>query len=274
MKPSAVALPKTMPDELQPMPEVPPTIPNPSVAEPTLLERGPIAPLWHTLLVVAVLVTFSFLGSSPQKQAGAAGPYGRIILYGGTFLFEFVIVLVIWLGIRRRGVTIRELIGGRWTSVESFLLDIALAIGFLVLANAILIPIRMALGTLDLRHADKQLEETKRMLGHLIPRSKIEAGMFVVLAVAAGLFEEIIFRGYLQRQFGALARSAYLGIAASAVVFGLSHAYQGARMMVVIAAYGAMFGLMAHLRRSLRPGMMAHAVQDAAAGIVLYFIAR
>ncbi len=31
---------------------------------------------------------------------------------------------------------------------------------------------------------------------------------------------------------------------------------------------------MAHLRRSLRPGMMAHAGQDALSGIVLYFLAR
>lgn len=256
-------------------PSAPPPSPTeaPFPPEPQA-QKNLIAPLWHTLLIVAILVVFSFLGASPQKQAGASGPYGRLILYGGTFLFELVIVLVIWLGIRRRGVTMRELVGGRWTTVESFLLDIALAVGFLVIANLILIPIRMALGTLDLRHADKQLEETKRMLGHMIPRSGLEATMFAVLAIAAGLFEEIIFRGYLQRQFGAVARNAALGISASAIVFGLSHAYQGARMMVVIAVYGAMFGVMAHLRRSLRPGMMAHATQDAFAGIVLYFISR
>ncbi|HET9282914.1 MAG TPA: CPBP family intramembrane glutamic endopeptidase [Candidatus Angelobacter sp.] len=254
---------------------------------------------------MAVLVTFSFLGASPQKEA-ASGPYARFIVYGGTFLFELIIVLVIWFGIRSRGVSMRELIGGRWASVESFLLDIALAIGFILVANLILIPLRMALGTLDLHHANKQLEETKRMLGHLIPRSKIEAAFFVVLSAAAGLFEEIIFRGYLQRQFGALAhsayvgylqrlfeplarnayvgylqrlfrplaRSAYVGIIASGIVFGLSHAYQGIRMMVVIAVYGSLFGIMTHLRRSLRPGMIAHAGQDALSGIALYLLSR
>src|SRR5262245_55272683 len=116
----------------QPTPETPLAPPVEAAAQPAPAQQGPIAPLWHTLLIVAVLVGFSFLGASPQKQAGAAGPYGRIILYGGTFAFELVIVLAIWLGIRRRGVTMRELIGGRWTTVESFLLDIALAVGFLV----------------------------------------------------------------------------------------------------------------------------------------------
>jgi len=70
------------------------------------------------------------------------------------------------------------------------------------------------------------------------------------------------------------ARTYVQGCNASGIVFGLSHGYQGWRMMVVIAVYGAMFGVMAHLRRSLRPGMMAHATQDAVAGVLLYFIAR
>jgi uncharacterized protein len=258
----------------QPTPDAPLPVSVEAAPQPaTTPQQSPIAPIWHTILVVAVLVTFSFLGASPQKEA-ASGPYARFIVYGGTFLFELIIVLVIWFGIRSRGVSMRELIGGRWASVESFLLDIALAIGFILVANLILIPLRMALGTLDLHHANKQLEETKRMLGHLIPRSKIEAAFFVVLSAAAGLFEEIIFRGYLQRQFGTLARSAYVGIIASGIVFGLSHAYQGIRMMVVIAVYGSLFGIMTHLRRSLRPGMIAHAGQDALSGIALYLLSR
>jgi membrane protease YdiL (CAAX protease family) len=166
------------------------------------------------------------------------------------------------------------LIGGRWPTVESFLLDVALAIGFLIAANVVLFGVRVALGTLDLHDLNKQLEETKRILGPLIPHSSIEAGLFVVLSVAAGLFEEIIFRGYLQRQFAAMARNAYIGILASAVFFGLAHAYQGGRMMIVIGVYGAMFGLLAHLRKSLRPGMMAHAAQDAFAGIALFRLLR
>ncbi|MGC2697370.1 MAG: type II CAAX endopeptidase family protein [Candidatus Angelobacter sp.] len=264
-----------MSDELQSMPDVPsPTSPETTITPaPAQAKNNLIAPLWHTLLIVAILLTFSFLGSSPQTQAGT-GPYARIIVYSGTFLFELIVVLLIWFWIRRSGLSMRELIGGRWTTPESFLLDIGIAVGFLIAANAVLVGLRVALGTLDLHNMDKQLGETKRMLGHLIPRSKIEAGLFVVLSVAAGLFEEIIFRGYLQRQFGAITRSAYAGIIASAAIFGLSHAYQGGRMMIVIGVYGALFGLLAHLRKSLRPGMMAHATQDAFAGIALFFLAR
>lgn len=259
--------------ESQSMPDAPLPSPAETDMQPVPPKSSLVAPIWHTVMIVTILVTFSFLGSSPQKQM-STGPYARFVLYGGTFLFELIVVLLIWFWMRRSGHTMRDLISGRWSTVESFLLDVGLAIGFLVVANAILIPIRIALGTLDLHHPDKQMEEVKRMLGHLIPRSTLEAGLFVVLAVAAGLFEEIIFRGYLQRQFIAITRNAYIGIVASAIVFGLSHGYQGGRMMIVIGAYGAMFGILAHLRKSLRPGMMAHATQDAFAGIALYFLAR
>ena len=227
-------------------------------------------------MIVAILLVFSFAGASPQKQAGT-GPYARVVLYGGTFLFELIVVLLIWFWIRRSGSSMRDLIGGRWPTVESFLLDFALAIGFLIVADCLLAGIRIALGTVDL-HAmhdlAKQKEDIKKVVGELIPRNYMELGLFILLSASAGVFEEIIFRGYLQRQFGALMHSAYAGILCSAAIFGLSHAYQGGRMMIAIGIYGAMFGLLVHLRKSLRPAMMAHAIQDAGSGIGLFFLMR
>jgi len=44
--------------------------------------------------------------------------------------------------------------------------------------------------------------------------------------------------------------------------------------MFLIFIYGAMFGLLAMWRKSLRPGMMAHAWHDAFQGIVLFIAAR
>jgi hypothetical protein len=45
-------------------------------------------------------------------------------------------------------------------------------------------------------------------------------------------------------------------------------------MMVVIGVYGSFFGILAHFRKSLRPGMMAHAFQDALSGLALFFFSR
>jgi membrane protease YdiL (CAAX protease family) len=53
------------------------------------------------------------------------------------------------------------------------------------------------------------------------------------------------------------------------VVFGASHGYEGFARMVLIAIYGFMFGLLAWWRKSLRPGMIAHAWHDGLSGAVL-----
>jgi len=232
-----------------------------------------IAPWWHLLLVLALLFGNSFFGSTGGKSL-ITGPYARLIVYGATFFFELMIVALIWGAIVRRGVTMRELIGGRWDTVESFLLDVAIAVAFFIVAQAILIGLRVALGTLDLHDMNHQAAETKKMLAPLIPKTWLEASFFLVLAIGAGLFEEIIFRGYLQRQFAALSRNVWIGILLAAVAFGLGHGYQGNRMMIVIGVYGALFGILVYLRKSLRPGMMAHAFQDAFSGLALFFLTK
>jgi uncharacterized protein len=252
----------------QPTPEVPPSLSEPLVAPVAPAQPALIAPLWHTLLVSGLILGNSFLGSS--KVGAVHGSGSRIVLYGGTFVTQLILILLIWFGIHLRGVRMRDLIGGRWKTVEAFLLDVALAVGFWITSLLLLFGIRVALGTIDLHNMQKSVDDTVRILGPMAPHTYLEAGLFVVLSVSAGLFEEIIFRGYLQKQLAVLGRNAIIGIAGSGILFGLAHGYQGTRMMIVIGIYGIFFGILAHLRKSLRPGMMAHAFQDSIAGIGLF----
>jgi uncharacterized protein len=247
-----------------------PTHPEAAVIENAAIPQ-PIAPAWHTLLITALIIGNSLVGSS--RVVNKTGNQSRFLIYGGTLIVELVLLLLVWLGIRRR-MSMRELIGGKWKSVEDFLLDIAVAAIFFVVATGVNVGTRMALGVLQLHNFSQQASEIKRTLGPLIPQSAAELTFFIVLAVAAGLIEEILFRGYLQRQIGLLARHVWVGIVASAAVFGLAHGYQGWRNMIVIGVYGALFGILAQLRKSLRPGMMAHAFQDAYSGIALFFFTR
>jgi hypothetical protein len=262
-----------MSHDLQPVPEFPSSVPGPPpIDAPTPANLSLIAPLWHTALIVILILANSFGGSS--KLSAVHGSAARIVLYAGTFITQMVLILIIWFGIRRRGVRMRDLIGGRWKTVEEFLLDVVLATVFLVVADLVLFGLRIAVGSIDLHNLKKTLDDTLKMLGPLAPHTYLEAGLFVLLSVFAGLFEEIIFRGYLQRQFAALAKSALAGILISGAIFGLAHGYQGPRMMFVLAVYGTFFGALAHFRKSLRPGMMAHAMQDSLAGITLFRLVR
>jgi membrane protease YdiL (CAAX protease family) len=85
--------------------------------------------------------------------------------------------------------------------------------------------------------------------------------------MSAGISEEIAFRGYFQRQFGALTGSKWAAVCLQAVLFGMGHGYQGVQAMVKIALFGALFGTLAIWRGSLRPGIMAHALGDILSGI-------
>jgi uncharacterized protein len=258
----------------QQIPEIPSATAVAPVSVPAEIKPAPIAPVWHTLLITAIILGNSFLGSSKLQGVGNGAHGSRLLLYAGTFVTELVLFLLIWFGIRLRGVRMRDLISGSWKTVESFLLDVGLAVGFLVFSLLLLFGLRIALGLIDIHNIAKSQQETMKVLGSLAPHSYVEAGFWLVLAVSAGLFEEIIFRGYLQRQFQGLSNNAVVAIVGSGIIFGLAHGYQGGRNMVVIAVFGVFFGILAYFRKSLRPGMIAHGLQDSIAGIALFLIVK
>jgi hypothetical protein len=92
--------------------------------------------------------------------------------------------------------------------------------------------------------------------------------LWVALSITAGICEEAVYRGYMQKQFMALTRSVPAGIVLSAAAFGAAHSYQGFARASLIGVMGAMGGILAYWCRSVRPGMIAHALQDVLGGLV------
>ena len=150
-----------------------------------------------------------------------------------------------------------DLVGGSWSRPVYVLRDIGLAIGFLLVAAVVL----NAVGFL-LKAAPN------RALTSMLPQSAVEVIVYLLLVVTVGFCEELIFRGYLQRQFTALTRSATGGMVLQGILFGASHGYQGWKYMLLISVFGMMFGMLALWRRSLRPGMIAHFLQDGVSGLL------
>ena len=110
-------------------------------------------------------------------------------------------------------------------------------------------------------------------LGHaasiqtFLPRRAGEILLWVGVSVSAGVCEELVFRGYFQRQFEVFTRSRWIALFLQAALFGISHGYQGLEACVKIAIFGAFYGLLALWRGSLRPGMIAHGGSDILSGI-------
>jgi membrane protease YdiL (CAAX protease family) len=221
----------------------------------------PLAPLWHTCLLVAVLLLSSLAGLQGHRPLSRGGKLPQYIL---GMIWEWILTGFVWLGIRKR-VRLRQVIGARWRNAEDFFLDVIIAGAFWLVAALVLAG---GAKLMHLDHGDK-LDTMRRQLGFLIPDTRLELAVWFLLSTTAGFCEELIFRGYLQLQFAALTRSMFAGALISAVVFGASHGYEGAPRMILIGIFGLMFGLLAWWRKSLVPGMIAHAWHDAFSGAIL-----
>ena len=217
----------------------------------------PVGSVWHTVILVLFLLSLALLQYRPQLQARVTPLPHLVTVYVATIVYEWILVGYVWLfGLRRRGVRISELVGGRWHTSVDFFIDFGIALGFWAV-------VLVVLGLLSyLLHFSG--EEAAQFL---LPRTPLEMAVFLVLACCAGFCEELVFRGYLQRQFFAWTGNLVAGVVLQAIVFGAAHVYQGLKAVLVISVYGAMFGTLAALRKSLRPGMIQHAGQDTVSGL-------
>lgn len=245
---------------------------DPVTTQPVASDRKLLAPVWHTIVLIVIMLANSYWTASslPKFASQHTSALAHIVSYLLTVAFEIFLLVVVWFGLRLRQVRMRDLIGGRWSSVEDFLIDVGIAFGFWVVALLTLTGLGFLLGLTKA----PQVSEAKKLIDALAPQSWQALAIFVLLSTVAGLIEEVIFRGYLQRQFGALTGNIYIGVVISAIIFGASHGYEGWQRMILIAVFGSMFGLLALWTKSLRPGMMAHAWHDSFSGIGLYLVKR
>lgn len=191
-----------------------------------------------------------------MSPVGGISGYGRLANYATVFVWEWLTVGFIAWGIRGRGHTMSRLIGGNWPGAAAFFRDLGISILFLLGSAAILGMVQFALKT-----------KPNEAVRNLVPQTPVEMVVWIGLAATAGFCEESIFRGYLQQQLGRMTRNAPAGLVLQSVVFGMCHGYQGWKPMITIAVFGALFGLLAMQMKSLRPGMLAHFIQDGVSGL-------
>jgi CAAX protease family protein len=180
----------------------------------------------------------------------------RIRLYESTMVFEWLLLGFVLLGVWLQGASPLEVLGERWRSIQQFLRDAGIGLLFLLVT---IIFTSMVGG-----HGGKDDATTH----FLLPQGRTEMLFWIAVSVTAGICEEAVYRGYLQKQFIALTKSVPAGIVLSGLLFGAAHSYQGFTKASVIGVMGAAGGILAYWRRSVRPGMIAHALQDILGGFV------
>ncbi|MGC1620805.1 MAG: CPBP family intramembrane glutamic endopeptidase [Candidatus Acidiferrum sp.] len=239
------------------------TEPFPETGSASPIRRfEPVAGALHTFFLIFIMAAVAVAGYFSIHRAGAVHHPNRLLFYLTTMVWEWLMFGYIYWGLRRRGKSFRDIAGERWKSASDFFRDFGIAFGFWIAAILILSVVASLLRA-------KGMAEAARLLA---PQGILESILWVVLAITAGICEETIFRGYLQRQFVAWTHSAPVGVILSAVLFGAGHIYQGGKATVVIGVYGLMFGILAEVRQNLRPGMMTHAWHDAITGLIIRFV--
>jgi membrane protease YdiL (CAAX protease family) len=242
----------------------------------------PFAPVWHTVVLIGGIVALSVGGSSQLHHVSS-----RLLTYGTTAALELVMLGWVALGLRLRKIPFRSLFGATTRGIRGIALDLGIACIFwigslMILASigAVWVGAEYAVAHRhSTAHAGQPMEpnsaekQNVRILEQLAPASGVEIACWVLLCCLAGTIEEVVFRGYLQRQFTAWAKGGVVwGVVFSAVLFGAAHGYQGTRNMVLLAVFGALFSVLAILRRSLRAGIFAHSWHDLIAGLTLAFL--
>jgi membrane protease YdiL (CAAX protease family) len=247
-----------------------------------------IAPVWHTALLVAFIFAVSFVGVYRHTGAQAGMSSNRLVTYSVTAALELVMVGWVALGLRLRKIPLRSLFGSIPSGARSLALDLVIALAFwigslMVLATAAVMWIGVETAVKHWHEPNRtgkiftpdksQQKAATRAVVQLAPANGREIAGWVLLCLLVGVAEELVFRGYLQRQFTAWGNGiAAVGVVFSAIAFGAAHGYEGARSMFLLAIYGALFSLLALFRRSLRAGIFAHSWHDLIAGLTIAFL--
>jgi hypothetical protein len=228
------------------------------VAEPQALTYRPIASYWHTLFMFAVAAGLAYRGMIRADHARAALNPDRINIYTRTIFFEWLVLGLVLAGVWLHGSSIWTVLGERWRSIKQFLLDIGIGVAFMMVS----VPAASLLGSLLPGGGNEKASQ------FILPQGHTELVLWVALSISAGICEEAVYRGYFLRQFKALTKSAPAGIVLAAALFGAAHSYLGLSQAIQISFLGAMSGILAVWRRSVRPGMLAHALQDILGAVI------
>ena len=232
-------------------------------------ERKPLASYWHTAIIILLMAGVGIMSALAFKQGKqAASPFA---LYIPTIIWLWSLAIIVYAGIRHRGNRIADLFGRTWKTFDDVLMDLVVAFGFWFGVVIVLVSLKLLLMHLTGTPAPKTLPTEMRALA---PQGLSGIGLWIVLSLTAGICEEFVFRGYLQKQFIALTRNVSVGIVLSAVIFAIGHLYEGVLTAIVIGVFGILLGTLAHVRRSLAPGMVAHAWHDIFSGVLLAFLTQ
>ena len=96
----------------------------------------------------------------------------------------------------------------------------------------------------------------------LLPRNRAELGFGAALSINAGIVEELLFRLALPALIFGVSRNALLSVAASLLLFGLLHLYQGVVGVLASTVIGTLLMVLSFATGSILVPIIVHALID------------
>jgi membrane protease YdiL (CAAX protease family) len=206
-------------------------------------------------LIVAVPVWDHF---ETKRLKTSSDPRVKIQSYHKTvgWLWAGSVVACIVLGSRTVLTIHRDAGEASWLPGSGFL------IGFMAATLvALFLPIVLMMRSETTR---ARIAKSLEKLNFILPKTAEERRWFVLVAITAGVCEEILYRGFLIHYFLELPVPIGLigALILSSCVFGFAHLYQGVVGIVQTTILGAIFGLIFIVTGSLLLPMILHALID------------
>ncbi|HYM62507.1 MAG TPA: CPBP family glutamic-type intramembrane protease [Thermoanaerobaculia bacterium] len=114
----------------------------------------------------------------------------------------------------------------------------------------------------------RAVQAKSRVVHLFMPSNATERAWWLVVALVAGIGEEITWRGVQWALLANLTRSYAVAALLCALMFGVVHMVQGWRAVIVIVGFALSFHLLVWLAGSLYVAMTVHVIYDVIAGLM------
>lgn len=222
------------------------------LSDPSSLTPGAVS--WAFLAFLGIagpLVAWRAHRSMRDHERPPPGAPARMRVYFGALVWLWVLLLLSWAAARESGIALFP--GWRPGPLDLLVGLASFALGLLTLVPSL--PLVS--------------EEGRARVRAVAPRGGRERGVFYLLCLAAGLGEEVVYRGVLFLLVASVTGSWWAAALLSAAVFGAVHLYQGPRTAAVAGLYGLRDHLVVGLTGTLWVAIAVHVVHDALLGTVV-----
>lgn len=175
---------------------------------------------------------------------------------------------------------------GIWLSKERALSGLGFALPrienqlFFLAVMAFFLAVYLSDLFIGISKAKKKLEQpTWYEQTSFLPESTREIPAYLILCLAAGFFEEIIYRGFMITYFMPVAGEPdsafpWLALLAPGALFGMAHFYQGWAAVLKIFFFSLLLGFIFIYTGSLYPTMIIHFLIDLVSGLTVMHIKK